>query len=418
MTTYPDTYRPKLRPVEAFPVEQEQETLFCLRDPEEFADRPLLFPLPYVYLISLMDGTCDLAAMRDHFSRRFGGIRLPAARLQELVTQLDTHFFLANERAEAQVSRLTARYLEAEVRPARHAGSAYPGEDFELLEWLDRLYAAAPKASGRGGELRGILVPHIDLRVGAEVYIPAYRSLRHAEPADLYVILGVAHHGDGRYFTATGKDFETPLGRVRTDREVLRLWKEESGADLCEGELAHRVEHSIEFQLPFLQHAMRHPFTILPVLCGPIEPLLAAGTRPQQVAEIARHVEGLAAALGRAGKTVQFILSVDLAHVGPKFGDAEAVTDERAERVRSQDAALLACAAAGSADAWFDALREDQNARRVDAGAAVHTFLWLHRKGRGQVVGYGQNRQPETQSMVTYASMVFHEAARKAVRKG
>lgn len=404
----------RVRTVEAFPVEQEGETLFCLHDAEGFAERPLVLPLPWFFLITKMDGTRDTAALQDAFARQFQGLHLPEERIDELLELLDQHGFLDNARSAHRIREVRKAFLAAEVRPAWHAGEAYPGNAADLTQWLEGLFAAGsaaaqPIGEEENGALRGILVPHMDLRVAAPVYVPAYEMLRTAEPADLYVILGVAHHGGDAYYIATSKDFETPLGRVPTDREALRLWEEEAGLPLCDGELAHRVEHSIEFQLPFLQHVNRKPFQILPILCGALEPLLHAGRHPGQIPELARRMEGLAAALGRTGKKVQFVLSVDLSHVGTKFGDANGVNETRAAEVRARDAELLACAERVDADAWFEHFRSDRNARRVDAGAAVHTFLWLLRRGRGVRLGYDQNRQPETESMVSYASMAFLE---------
>lgn len=412
----PTEHHQRVRPVEAFPVEQDGDTLFCLHDAEAFAEKPLLLPLPWFFLVTQMDGTRGTADLQAAFAQQFQGIHLPEERIHELTDLLDRHGFLDNARSAARIRRVREAFLAAESRPAWHAGTAYPGTASELTEWLETLFAAdaaLPRANSPevNGTLRGIMVPHMDLRVAAPVYAPAYRTLRNAEPADLYVVLGVAHHAANAYFIATPKHFETPLGLVSTDREALRLWEEEAGLPLCEGELAHRVEHSIEFQLPFLQVVNQRPFTILPVLCGALEPLLHAGTHPGQVPELTRMVDGLAAALARTGKRVQFVLSVDFSHVGPKFGDADPIREERAAAVRVRDAELLACAEQVDADAWFEHFREDLNARRVDAGVAVHTFLWLLRRGRGVLLGYDQNRQPETESMVTYASMAFLEEA-------
>ena len=411
-----EPHGPRVRPVEAFPVEQDGESLFCLHDPEGFAERPLVLPLPWFFLITKMDGTRGTAELQDAFAQQFQGLHLPEERIHELLELLDEHGFLDNDRSAQRIREVREAFLASETRPAWHAGAAYPDHAADLTHWLDGLFAgdAAQEEIGpapQAGALQGILVPHMDLRVAAPVYVPAYRMLREAEPANLYVILGVAHHGGDAYFIATAKDFETPLGRVATDREALRLWEEEAGGSLCGGELAHRVEHSIEFQLPFLQYVNQRPFKILPVLCGSLEPLLHAGKHPGQIPELARRLEGLAAALGRAGKRVQFILSVDLSHVGPKFGDVDAVNDARAAEVRNRDAELLACAERVDAAAWFEHFRADGNARRVDAGAAVHTFLWLLRRGRGVRLGYDQDRQPETESMVSYASMAFLEEA-------
>ncbi|OLB26937.1 MAG: AmmeMemoRadiSam system protein B, partial [Nitrospirae bacterium 13_2_20CM_2_63_8] len=71
-------------------------------------------------------------------------------------------------------------------------------------------------------------------------------------------------------FACTDKDFETPLGLVRTDREFLRLFRAHGGEVFFQDELAHRKDHAIEFQAVFLQYVLgaAKPVTIVPVLCS------------------------------------------------------------------------------------------------------------------------------------------------------
>ena len=70
------------------------------------------------------------------------------------------------------------------------------------------------------------------------------------------MILGVAHQYCQRRFALTRKDFETPLGLVPTDREYVDQIAALAGRDLFEDELSHRTEHSIEFQVVFLQYVL------------------------------------------------------------------------------------------------------------------------------------------------------------------
>lgn len=402
--------QPRLRAIEVFSVTLEGEPLLVLRDPEALTSEPLILSAVWGPFLMWMDGTHTLHDMQRDFAAQVEGVMVPEERIEALVNVLNEALLLDNPSSRARLSEVTRVFNDASVRPAQHAGSAYPEKADELLEALDNLYEEVTTPASDctpAGDVMGILVPHVDPRVGGAVYAQGYTSLLEAPPADLYVILGVAHCGGPEYFVASNKDFETPLGRVTTCREVLGRWEEESGGSLRLGEVAHRMEHSIEFQLPFLQHGLSHEFEILPVLCGGLEPLLAVGRRPEQVPEVARKLEGLAVALGSCNRRVQFVVSVDLSHVGPKFGDSDVIQDADAERVRKHDLALLQHACDVDPDGLFEALRIDQNARRVDATVALHTFLKLLGRGRGEVVAYDQNRQPDTGSMVSFASMVF-----------
>jgi hypothetical protein len=60
------------------------------------------------------------------------------------------------------------------------------------------------------------------------------------------------------------------------------------------------------------------------------------------------------------------------------------------------------------AKAFVDMMAEDLIPRKVDACGAAYTLLSLLEEGEGKVVGYDQNLQPESNSLVSYGSMVFY----------
>jgi len=77
------------------------------------------------------------------------------------------------------------------------------------------------------------------------------------------VILGVNHSGTGYAVAASAESWKTPLGEVSVDPELAELL----GLELDEA--AHKYEHSIEVQLPFLQYIYGDDFTFLPVSITP-----------------------------------------------------------------------------------------------------------------------------------------------------
>jgi AmmeMemoRadiSam system protein B len=383
-----------------------------------YAEHALLLPPHAFFLLTLMDGTRTADDMRRAFADQFDGVELPVQQIHDLIAGLDKGCYLDTASSRARQVEVDRAYRAAPVRPAWHAGQAYPESPDELVRQLEAFYdddqgagRPQPKAGGSGDDPWAVLVPHIDLRVGGPCFTHGYRPLLEAEPADLYVVLGVAHYGDGSFFVATGKDFDTPLGRVETDRGVLEAWSERAACDLISGEIAHRTEHSVEFQLLFMQHGLgARAYKMLPILCGPLEPYLQVNRPPGQVEESARLLDGLREVLAGDARRVRYIVSVDLAHVGPKFGDPEPIDDDEATRHEELDRNLLSAAEQGDADALFATLAGDGNARRVDAASALYTLLYLQPGLRGRIAAYGQNRQPDTGSMVTFASMVFTPA--------
>src|SRR5262249_16377387 len=120
--------------------------------------------------------------------------------------------------------------------------------------------------------------------------------------ADLFVIFGTAHNPMRHLFSVTRKHFETPLGTVETDRQfVARLTANlaatpgGSELNLAADELAHRQEHSIEFQTVFLQYLLgaRRPLKIVPVLVGSFHEFVESGKQPSSAAPVAAFVSAL-----------------------------------------------------------------------------------------------------------------------------
>ena len=276
---------PKLRPVESFPVKQPNgEVWLALRDPGGFAGS-IVIPREAAVAASLMDGNRSLAEIQAEFTKVCKQ-PVDAADLMGLIRQLDDRNFLDTERFRQRWKADVESYLNAAKRPAAHAGAAYAGQGGALTAQLDGLFVApngpgayGPPLSGVNGRqpLRGVLSPHIDLRRGGPAFAWAYRQIVEQSDADLFVIFGTAHQWMRNLFSVSRKHFETPLGVVQTDKQFvgrlgqkLAAHPDGAGLNLFADELAHRPEHSIEFQVIFLQHllAEHREFKIVPILVG------------------------------------------------------------------------------------------------------------------------------------------------------
>lgn len=415
---------PQLRYVDVIPFEDKNQTFFYLRDPMDLARAPLVVTGYELFILSMFDGEHRFADIQQKFAKKFG-VTITAEQIQQIIAVLEDNFYLNSPRFLRHYQRLQEEYRNAPVRAAWHAGTAYPEDPLALRNHLEELYsgpagAGAPagfrpfSANGKAKEavfqLSAIMAPHIDLRVGGSCYTHAYRRLiEAAPPADVYIILGVAHFGGNGFFTATQKDFETPLGTVKTDRDFLETWQRHAGQDFTRAEWAHRTEHSIEFQLPFLQHLFTHDYTVVPVLCGSPVPYLQNGKTLNHAPDIQRAIEALRRTVSDDPRRIQFILSVDLAHMGPKFDDPFPITEEKAREIRAADERLFEVIAGFDKKAYQELMVQDLLPRNVDACSAIYTLLSLMPAGKAEPLHYGQNLQPETQSIVTFGSMAFYE---------
>jgi len=177
------------------------------------------------------------------------------------------------------------------------AGSWYPGHPVTLQSAIDQYFGRVTESVT--GDITALVAPHAGLMYSGPVAAHAYRQLE-GRAYDVIVLVGPSHHigFEGVAIMARGV-FETPLGDVEVsgaDADAIIA----SAPVVCELPAAHRREHSLEMQLPFLQR-------VLPGV--PIVPLVMGH---QSRATIAALAEGLASAL--ASRRALLVASSDLSH--------------------------------------------------------------------------------------------------------
>ncbi|WP_406696855.1 AmmeMemoRadiSam system protein B [Singulisphaera sp. Ch08] len=404
--------RPKLRPLSARRFEHQGQTYAAIADPLGVFLEPVLIPLDgYQWVVRHFDGETPLSEIQARVLRETGQL-ITTAQLEELVDQLDRALVLDGPTFAAYHES----YQREQVRPAALAGRSYAGTERALRSQLARYFAHAdgsglpqPEPQTVPARLRGVLSPHIDFQRGGLVYTWSYKELVERSDADTFVILGVAHQYCRNRFALTRKDFETPLGRVPTNRDYVDRIASLAGQNLFEDELSHRTEHSIEFQVVFLQYLLGgiREFSIVPILVGSFHDLMDAGTDPIESADVRRFVEALHAAEAAHGKKVAYIGGIDLCHVGPEFGDPELLDPEILAEVRSFDRAMLARAAARDAAGWFGTAAEIGNRWRVCGLAAAYTMLHAMGPARGTLLKYDQAVDDGRTCCVSFASLAF-----------
>jgi MEMO1 family protein len=188
------------------------------------------------------------------------------------------------------------------LRRSAVAGSWYPGTAASIVAEVEGYLgeARAPKPAGR---LIGLISPHAGLRYSGPVAAHGYALL--AGRSNLTVVLvGPSHRYrfDGVALWARG-GFETPLGVTPIDEDLADgiLAADRRAADEPR---PHREEHSLEMQLPFLQHLVPG-LKIVPCLMG-----------TQSRGEVDRLAAALAEAVGDR-QDVVLVGSSDLSHYHP-----------------------------------------------------------------------------------------------------
>ena len=159
------------------------------------------------------------------------------------------------------------RHGAAENRKPAVAGSFYEADPEALRKTLGELFSAAAPA-GTTGLVRAVIAPHAGYIFSGTVAASAYNQIEKGRKFKHIFILGPSHHAafSGASVYDRG-NYETPLGTVKVDLDLANKLIRDHAAFSYQAE-AHRSEHCIEVQLPFLQYLFGNDITIVPVLLG------------------------------------------------------------------------------------------------------------------------------------------------------
>ena len=405
---------PRLRYIEAVPMEEENRTRIYIRDPLGYAETPLLLPYPTYFIISHLDGQHSIVDIQEAFAKHFGQI-LPHEQIHDIVQQLDEYYYLDSPRFAAVQGEIHAAFRRSSIRAMAHADTCYSSQPNEFRTQTAALFTG-PEGPGLPNPerallpaVRGLIAPHIDLRAGGAAYAWGYKELAERCDADLFILLGTSHYGAEDLFVATDKDYDTPLGRVKTDREFVRTLQQNYNRDLCANEIIHRTEHSLEFQTLFLQYLFgkTRTFTIVPILVTSFHHMILTKTPPVETPRVSTFLNALRETIVQSGKKVCFVAGVDFAHVGQKFGDKKPLTQDFLNWVESEDRRLIQALENVDHANFFAEIAKNGDQRRVCGFAPMYTFLHLVEAKQGKLLKYAY-AETAPQSAVSFASLAFY----------
>jgi hypothetical protein len=405
--------RPRLRPLEIIAMRDGDRDVLVVTDPLGVMPAPVALRIEALDLLQVLDGTLSLNELTTEVVRASKDLRA-AAYVKEFVAQLDRMLMLESPRFEEVYRELRDAYHPLEIRQTALGGHAYPEDPVQLAQFLDGHFAEAESLRAAAGEPvaaadarpRALLAPHLDPRRAGATIARAYLELGPRQPAPLRVIVyGTGHSLLGETVALTRKHFETPLGRLPCDTAFVDALAQRLGDRAWRGELAHRHEHSIEFQAIYLKHRLRdHPVSLVPILCAGFHGL-EAGQGAREEASVEALVVAVREVERTLGGATMHLAAVDLSHVGPRFGDPE--VDERVQgEVEAHDRAALDAAARGDADGWYQAIAAHGDATRVCGWGPTYAMLRCAEPGVGRLLRYHPSRE-ENGSMVTVAAMVW-----------
>jgi MEMO1 family protein len=404
---------PRLRTsLDFMPSPLEDKPGLVIRDPFRFSDATLIIPPALIGCLELFDGEHNGLDLRAYLVRLTGD--LGAGELEKhLLDALSGAGFLEDENFEQRKAEAERTFAAAPLREPVHAGAGYPDQPQELAETLQG-YMAGDAGGVSANDpahdrVLGIAAPHVSPFGGIDAYRAAYSALSPADADRTFVILGTSHYGHPDRLGLTRKPFVTPFGEAMTDTNLVDELARSAGASAAMEDYCHAIEHSIEFQVIFLQHLFGPRIRIVPVLCGPYARSLFAGGFPDDDDGVRRIFGALGEMAAREGQRLLWVLGVDMAHMGRRYGDPLIATAGRGEMedVERRDRARIARMESGDAQGFWELVRENQDELKWCGSAPIYTFLKAVPDARGSLLRY-QQWNIDDESVVSFAGMRFH----------
>lgn len=277
------------------------------------------------------------------------------------------------------------------VRPPIVAGQFY---DIDPIRLKKQIQSAIDKAKGlkkTKKDIKAAVVPHAGYMYSGWVAAYFYSMLDRHSPKK-YIIVGPNHSLAGSEYALMKKGlWKTPLGGVTIDENVAdELLKK---CELLEHDvIPHQYEHSIEVQLPFLQHKLGSDFKFVPIAVKSeiVDDTLLEGCRIVGKA--------IASAIKTTKEKWVVIASSDFSHYIPK---------KLAEDV---DNYVIKSILKLNEKSFFDRVIE-RNASVCGVGAIAATIVAAKTLGinKGKLLKYATSAEvsSDTSAVVGYASIIM-----------
>jgi AmmeMemoRadiSam system protein B len=194
-----------------------------------------------------------------------------------------------------------------QIRKPIVAGQFYPAQPDACVDEITECLQARAISDSLPQAIVAGIVPHASWVFSGSLAAMVFSAIKKQhEKVHTFVIFGAAHgyYGQSPAVYDAGS-WITPLGEVAIDDKLADSVLEST--DAVRDSTAHRTEHSIEVQVPFIQHLFSGA-RILPILVPPTVPAVALGTN---IGDIISRSEN---------EKIVCIGSTDLTHYGPRYG--------------------------------------------------------------------------------------------------
>jgi len=439
----PHHARPKLRAIRGFPAQgPNNQQMIGLTDARQISDKVVYASPAVQMLLPLMDGKHTIDEIIGQVGR---GLNRPI--LEGLVAQLDEAGLMEGPTFDAILAKMRADFDGApnlppassaamaealiqqgvqqggEAPPANAAEAATRGAE-KIRKIFDEWTEAALKNSEKksfDGLPKGVIAPHLDYPRGWLNYASTWGRMRGVARPERIVILGTNHFGMSTGVCGCDKGYETPLGICEADHDLIatvrRRLGEADASKLFEHRYDHEREHSIELQIPWIQHVFgpdasgKYP-KVFGVLVH--DPSVNAGeSYDGKGLSLEGFLKAMESAIAEMPGPTLIVSSADLSHVGPAFGDQQTLAGEAKEAVEfrnkvvSHDREMLGMFGEGKAEDMMASMSWQQNPTRWCSIGNMVAAMRLAKPSRVELLNYAAAMDPQGYTFVSSASLVL-----------
>ncbi len=209
------------------------------------------------------------------------------------------------------------------IRPSNFASLFYPSQSSALTAQLQAIFQhqlgpkkpplEESKRNSYNQSLIAGIAPHAGISYSGPCASHFYQLLSQFNPPDIFIILSTSHSSPHSYYD--NRNFSTPLGLAKINQSFLKAFQKISSinSSLKPNHFFSDQEHSVEVQLPFLQHLYQDNFTFFPIIIS----------QDHQLQNLAQNI---LRTIKKTKLSFCLICSADLTHYGPNYGFTLPVT--------------------------------------------------------------------------------------------
>ena len=381
------------------PIEQNGIILYVVYDEIGLISQPVAFQENELIILKLINGNSSI----ENILITLNNPKITSYDLINFINLLAESNFLETPDVLNSIESIK-QYLRSEIKPAVCAGTTYPNDPYDLRKYLDHILNSSPKSNEK---YNAIIAPHLDYRTGLnthKTYAKAFNSLD-TEDVELIILFGTAHYRSSNDFMFTKKNYKTPLGKIQTDKEFLKLLENNSKSDIFYDDLAHINEHSLELHILLLQHILNNKnIKIVPILTGSTYNYFQTDKTPNSNLKYNEFINTFQTTINQYNKKTLFLASGDLCHIGQKFGDeVDAINME--QEINEFDNELISKIQSNDNNQFFKFVNSQFESKRVCGTFPFYVLNDLLSPTQIDKLHYNYWYEKETKSAVSICSL-------------